>query len=119
MSSGADGSVAESRQQAYRFESTWFEDDGISSESKAELCTVEIAYVTGKTPEDGIAVEVVAKKQGKWEPLWVGNGIDIVLPVGEERPVVLENHAGDPATSTGRDKKGRRVWHVGVTATRG
>ena len=98
------------------FENGWLEDDGISAATKAHACKIDLAYAATAS---NIEVRIGVTKEGDFEPLWVGNGIDIVLPVGEERPVVLENRTGGPATSTGRDKKGRQVWHVGVTATRG
>jgi alpha-glucosidase (family GH31 glycosyl hydrolase) len=91
------------------FRSTWLEDDGISSEAKADLFEVTISYTVG---EDAIDVEVHTSKRGKWEPLWLPHGVDIILPVGEQRDV--KTAGAGKAEDKGRDSKGRRIWGVSI-----
>ncbi len=88
------------------FSSEWLEDDGISCEAKAEMAEVSIAYTVLGANE--ITVKVVVNKEGTWEPLWLGHGVDVILPVGEERSVKAKGGVED----RGRDAKGRRVWNV-------
>ncbi|KAJ9131013.1 Family 31 glycosyl hydrolase [Pleurostoma richardsiae] len=104
------GPAADSATTQQLFRSTWMEDDGISSESLAEMCVLQVAY---EPTEKSIVLEVQATKQGAWAPLWLTNGVDIILPVGEERRVVLTD--GKAAADQGRDLKGRRVWKVDVS----
>ena len=110
------GDAMDAEPGAKWFESSWLEDDGISAATKAHACKIDIAYAATAT---SIQVIIGVTKEGDFVPLWVEKGICILLPVGEERPVVLADRKGDPAVSAGRDKKDRQVWHVGVTVTSG
>lgn len=92
------------------FENVWYEDDGISAVAIAEkqLCTVTIVYeVTGG--EINVTVNVKKQKDSRWQPLWLSNGLNVILPIGEERKVVSKN-----ASERRRDDKGRTVWNVAV-----
>ncbi|KAG4221862.1 hypothetical protein PC116_g29662 [Phytophthora cactorum] len=91
------------------FHNTWLEDDGESLADKPTLCEVSIAYGVCC---DHIYAKVELKNHSKFEPLWVENGLMLVLPVGEERPVKSENN--QDLQDLGRDKKGRRIWKIGV-----
>ncbi|KAI1464834.1 glycoside hydrolase family 31 protein [Daldinia caldariorum] len=91
------------------FSNTWLEDDGVSPADKPTLCEASIDY--GVSSEH-IRARVVLKKYSEFEPLWVKNGVTLVLPVGEERPVKLEN--GGDVEDLGRDKKSRRIWKIDV-----
>lgn len=86
------------------FTNDWLEDDGISPEAKADLFSVTIAYAA---PAQSIQVKATYKKHGAFEPLWLGGGLNIVLPVGEER-VVVSNEG--QVRDAGRDETGRRIW---------
>ncbi|KAI1411988.1 glycoside hydrolase family 31 protein [Hypoxylon sp. FL1857] len=89
------------------FHNTWLEDDGVSPAEKADLCEVSISYGIS----DGeVRVKVELKKEGQLEPLWFKNGITVVLPVGEERPVKWEDGGSTNLEDLGRDEKGRRIW---------
>lgn len=71
-------------------------DDGVDSSSssvRSEECD---------TCKSGLAPS--------WFPKWLPSGIDIIVPVGEEREVV----GWDDLTShnMGRDARGRHVWHI-------
>ena len=99
---------------AAEFENTWFEDDGISSQAKAELATIKIAYTVGDSPEEPIGVKVQVTKEGQWEPLWLSNGVNIILPIGEERDVKPID-ASAVVADKGRDASGRCVWNVTVS----
>ncbi|KAK9418079.1 putative Family 31 glycosyl hydrolase [Seiridium unicorne] len=89
------------------FTSEWLEDDGISPAEKADLFTATIAYAASK---DGIIVKVSFNREGKFEPLWLRNGLHIVLPVGEERAVKLADGAQGQLHAGERDDKGRSTW---------
>ncbi|KAM0812766.1 putative Glycoside hydrolase family 31 N-terminal domain-containing protein [Seiridium cardinale] len=89
------------------FTSEWLEDDGISPAEKADLFTATIAYATSK---HGISVKVNFNREGKFEPLWLSNGLHIVLPVGEERAIKLADGAQGQLHAGERDEKGRSTW---------
>ncbi|CAK7246382.1 MAG: hypothetical protein STHCBS139747_008012 [Sporothrix thermara] len=100
------------------FTSTWLEDDGISAQGRSPIYEVQLAY----TPSaDSIAVSASAAVKvaatvadaPAWAPLWLASGLDVILPVGEERAVVAAA-AGGKVTDKGRDSKGRRVFHIDV-----
>jgi hypothetical protein len=92
------------------FRNTWMEDDGISSNAKADLFRIMIAYTVA---DDDITVEVRTTKEGEWQPLWLPNGVDVILPVGEEREIKTQN--GAKVEDKGRDSRGRRIWGVPIT----
>lgn len=94
------------------FESTWLEDDGVSAQAKVSYCTLRITYEVGKAYEDGISVSVDITKQGTWEPLWLSHGVNIILPIGEER--IVSAKQGSRLVDKGRDNRGRKVWNVSV-----
>jgi hypothetical protein len=94
------------------FENKWFEDDGISCEAEAGMCEFTISYTVG-TPDHSIIARVKVCKKGQWEPLWLSNGVDIILPAGEERKI--KNADGSRTEDKGRDNRGRRVWGICVT----
>ncbi|KAK8038097.1 Neutral alpha-glucosidase C [Apiospora phragmitis] len=94
------------------FTNQWFEDDGTSRVEKSDLCTFEIRYSTSSPDE--IQVGVSMKKQGEFEPLWVKNGITVVLPVGEERAVTMDDSAAGEVLDAGRDSKGRKLWKLKI-----
>ncbi|KIH93902.1 alpha-glucosidase [Sporothrix brasiliensis 5110] len=102
------------------FTTTWLEDDGISAEGRSPIYEISVAY----TPSAG-AIEVAASAAPKmastaqgddvpssWAPLWLSNGLDVILPVGEER--VVKAAGGQAVEDKGRDTKGRRVYHIAV-----
>ncbi|KAI1804454.1 glycoside hydrolase family 31 protein [Daldinia bambusicola] len=91
------------------FSNTWLEDDGVSPADKPTLCEVSIAYGVSS---DHIYAKVELRKYSEFEPLWVKNGVTLVLPVGEERLVKSED--GGDIEDLGRDKKTRRIWKIGV-----
>jgi hypothetical protein len=91
------------------FTNEWLEDDGISCAEKADLFTATIMYgVSG----DHIQVKVTTEKHGVFEPLWVKNGLSVILPVGEERVLELVDGEKGQVEDGGRDEKGRQVWKL-------
>lgn len=98
---------------SFTFENSWMEDDGISAQSKLDICTVRVAYTISSVPEDGIIVKVAVEKTKSWEPLWLAHGLDVILPVGEERSV-RSIERGATVAERDRDIKGRRVWNISV-----
>lgn len=94
------------------FRNTWLEDDGISSEAKAEIVEVEISYAVGGGNAIVVEVQVIGAKDGHWRPLWLSNGVDVILPVGEEREIRTAD--GSKAEDKGRDSRGRRIWGISV-----
>ncbi|PKS06088.1 hypothetical protein jhhlp_007922 [Lomentospora prolificans] len=93
------------------FENCWREDDGISAESQADICTIKVTYTVDMTPGDIIIAPVEVEKTRSWAPLWLHNGLDIILPVGDRRTV----RSGDEtvhAVYKGIDARGRAVWNI-------
>lgn len=109
--SNGDATAPSSREKIQWFNNHWFEDDGISCEAKADLCVATIVY--GVTATD-IQVRVTIVKMGSYEPLWLKNGVSVILPVGEERDVRIADGDKAKVDDSGRDEKGRRVWKVEV-----
>jgi hypothetical protein len=91
------------------FENSWLEDDGISCEAPADRCEVRLSYKA----DTAIALE--ATLHGKWKPLWLPHGLDIILPVGEERTVV--SMSPHEVTDKGKDTQGRRMFCIEVNTT--
>ncbi|KAK1838320.1 neutral alpha-glucosidase ab precursor [Colletotrichum chrysophilum] len=89
------------------FEDAWFEDDGISREQPAEYKFTVTYEIVGDEIKVAVRGEVFAGDGAKWKPLWAEKGVDVVLPVGEERGV-------SGATEKALDARGRRVWNVAV-----
>jgi hypothetical protein len=69
-------------------ETIWMEDDGISVVEVAEKHMAEFTIKYSATPKE-ISVSVAVNKT-MFEPPWFGNGLTIILPVGDERRVVSE-----------------------------
>ncbi|KAI0382485.1 glycoside hydrolase family 31 protein [Hypomontagnella monticulosa] len=91
------------------FHNTWLEDDGQSPVEQTTLCEVNIAYGVS----DGeIRVKIDLQQKGTFKPMWLANGVTVVLPVGEERPVKAD---GGDSRELARDAKGRRLWSVSVS----
>ncbi|TDZ16850.1 Alpha-glucosidase 2 [Colletotrichum orbiculare MAFF 240422] len=110
---GAEPEVVGDDIKGVVFEDAWFEDDGISNEVPAEYkFTVRYEVLDEKR----IRVEVqgaLAEGNGDaWKPLWAGEGIDVLLPIGEEREVVVK---GGEAKEKALDARGRRVWNLPVS----
>ncbi|KAL2066781.1 hypothetical protein VTL71DRAFT_2853 [Oculimacula yallundae] len=76
---------------------TWYEDDGIAA--KPEISTFTLTY---SSTAEGITVAL--KKSGKFNPVW--KEVDIILPIGEKRPVV---EAGAKCMQKD-DRRGRSVY---------
>lgn len=102
------------------FSNTWLEDDGLSAQGRSPIYELSVTYaVAGSkapiTVQASSSVKVPATVAGAapWSPLWLDNGLDIILPVGEER--VVQTADGKPAVEKGLDAKGRRVWHITIS----
>lgn len=103
------------------FTNTWLEDDGISSQGRSPIYELRLTYaVEGATApimvqvEAGIKVAATVQNAASWSPLWLDNGLDIILPVGEGRVVKVADMQ-KTAMDKGRDAKGRSVWNIKVT----
>ncbi|WQF85263.1 Putative glycoside hydrolase family 31, galactose mutarotase-like domain superfamily [Colletotrichum destructivum] len=94
------------------FEDSWYEDDGISREVAAEYkFSIRYEIVDGRISVEVKGVVTEGSREG-WSPLWLEKGVDVVLPVGEERSVVTQ---GGEAVEKTLDAKGRRVWNISVS----
>jgi hypothetical protein len=115
-SSSSSSAAGDAGSAPTTFVSTWLEDDGASSRAGAEMAAVRVAYsAVGTTMLD---VKVLVTREGAWEPLWLAGGVDVIMPVGDERTVISID-AGRGVTDKGRDEKGRRVWGVHVEVKSG
>ncbi|CAK7214047.1 hypothetical protein SCUCBS95973_002013 [Sporothrix curviconia] len=110
------GSTSTEGADAKTYTSTWLEDDGISAQGRSSIYEVTLAYTPLATAIDVSASAAVkdaatVADAPAWSPLWLPSGLDVILPVGEERAVTAGQQT---VTDKGRDSKGRRVYHVGV-----
>ncbi len=78
---------------------TWYEDDGISA--RPEISTFTLKYTAAT---DKIYVEF--ERTGNFIPLW--KELDIILPVGEKRPVSWTGGVCTP----GQETRGRLVFRL-------
>jgi alpha-glucosidase (family GH31 glycosyl hydrolase) len=114
------------------FETEWFEDDGVSAAHIADVqrCTVTLEYTVhfdsdkNSTGDAGIDIKCAIKGTGKretggtglaWQPLWLDNGLDIVLPRGLGIKVngavdVTEARSGSEVYAS----EGRNIWNIPV-----
>ncbi|KAN0109939.1 glycoside hydrolase family 31 protein [Hyaloscypha variabilis] len=88
---------ASNKEYAY----VWYEDDGISS--KLEKATFTLRW--SSTTE---TVNVRVEKAGSYTPLW--EDLEIILPVGDRRSVVLRDGA---ACQRVGESRGRAVFRMG------
>ncbi|KAH6654155.1 family 31 glycosyl hydrolase [Truncatella angustata] len=93
------------------FTNEWLEDDGISPEGKADLFSVNISY---GVHADQVQVSVTYDRPGRFEPLWLKAGLNIALPIGDERALKLSGNAQGQLHNEGRDEKGRYIWRYTV-----
>lgn len=114
------------------FETTWHEDDGISAAHVADIqrCTITLEYTVSigldksNAGDAGIDVRCTVKGTGRrekggtgvtWQPLWLDNGLDVVLPLGVGSKVtgasdVTEARIGSKTYNSG----GRKIWNIPV-----
>ncbi|KAG8162364.1 hypothetical protein KVR01_008129 [Diaporthe batatas] len=124
---GQTSSVDSSARKAV-FETTWHEDDGSSAAHIADVqrCTITLEYTVDLHSESGgIDVKCTIKGTGKrekdgtglaWQPLWLDNGLDVVLPRGLGAKVngasdVTDARSGSEAYAS----QGRNIWNIPVT----
>ena len=87
------------------FENTWLEDDGVSP-APAKIASFSLNY--SASPKE-VTVDFEADTDF-FRPPWLANGVDIILPVGDDRPIITTN--GDKLESRRVDEKGRRRFHL-------
>lgn len=114
------------------FETTWHEDDGTSALHVADVqrCTITLEYTVNlgsgerSTDDAGIDVRCTIRGSGQrenggtgvtWQPLWLDNGLDVVLPPGVASEVtggsdVTEARSGSETYAS----EGRKIWNIPV-----
>lgn len=88
------------------FRNSWMEDDGISPEP-AKVAKFDIAY---KASQSEVKVSFTFDCSA-FSPPWVSHGISIILPVGDNRPVVSAR-GGQKVEERRVDARGRRRFHL-------
>lgn len=114
------------------FETIWHEDDGISAAQVADVqrCTITLEYTVNfdsdnkNANEVGIDVSCTIKGRGQrenggtglqWQPLWLDNGLDIVLPRGIKVKVNGATDVTGASSSSGAySSEGRNMWNIPV-----
>ena len=86
------------------FESTWFEDDGISLKPKISSFTVRYS-----STEEKVVVALVRGEGDDYMPQW--KDLYVILQNGDRRFVVSEKD-GKVLESLGEDKRGRVVYRM-------
>lgn len=110
------------------FETTWHEDDGTSAAhiADAQRCTITLEYTVDlHSDKAGVDVKCTIKGAGHrekggtgltWQPLWLDNGLDVVLPKGINLKV---NGASDVTDARSGCEtyasQGRNIWNLSVT----
>lgn len=84
-----------------KYEYTWYEDDGISSE--LDMTTFTLHW---SVDEERLSVRL--EKKGDYVPAWKEEGLEIILPVGDKRVVVSDGRLCDVS----RESRGRRVFKI-------
>jgi alpha-glucosidase (family GH31 glycosyl hydrolase) len=98
----------EDRSNGTVYETSWMEDDGISTVEVAEKQMAKFTIRYSATPKQ---ISVWFKAEAKtFEPPWVVNGLTFILPVGDARPVVGDD--GCSVESRRRDESGRERYQV-------
>lgn len=91
---------------------TWYEDDGLSADPVISRFTIEYSCT-----EEDISIRFTPKiEDNGFVPLW--KELDIILPVGDNRKVVLEDDSKAPAAPVGKDRKERMVFRIPVLVRR-
>lgn len=93
-----------------KYANTWMEDDGISP-PPAKVATFEISY-TASASEVNVNF---TSDCASFMPPWFEHGIDVILPVGDNRPVVMAEDSQKPE-SRRADTRGRRRFHIAQEA---
>ncbi|EME48384.1 glycoside hydrolase family 31 protein [Dothistroma septosporum NZE10] len=93
----ADGTV---------YSNKWLEDDGISP-PPAKIAKFTLSY-TATRSEVKVSFE---KDTDAFLPPWVENGLTIILPVGDFRPVVSSDDSAI-VKARGTDESGRERYHI-------
>ncbi|TIC93692.1 Neutral alpha-glucosidase C [Colletotrichum higginsianum] len=102
---GSDAESGANDVKGVVFKDSWYEDDGISREVAAEYkFTIRYEIVDGRISVEVKGAVTEGSREG-WSPLWLEKGVDVVLPVGEERSVITQ---GGEAVEKTLDAKGRR-----------
>lgn len=131
-STGQNSLPAPSPHNKVVFEATWHEDDGISAAHVADVqrCTISLEYAVSLSPDktntadSGIDVRCTIKGSGQrekggtglnWQPLWLDNGLDVVLPLGVGTKIngasdVTEARSGSETYAS----EGRKIWNIPV-----
>jgi alpha-glucosidase (family GH31 glycosyl hydrolase) len=83
------------------YRATWYEDDGISARPDISNFTVQYSSTASH-----IDVHVEKGKENKYVPVW--RDISIILPFGDQRPVISRGQA----LSRNEDSRGRSVFSL-------
>jgi hypothetical protein len=87
------------------WESTWFEDDGLSANPSISSFTISYGSTAATVR---VKFEKHIPENGGFVPLW--KHLAIVLPVFDER--VVAGESGKTVLDQGRDRHGRRVFQI-------
>ena len=87
------------------YETTWYEDDGMSAVHKNKISTYTIAYTTTETE---VKVKFSKDESSGFKAVW--KTLDVILPPGDLRKVVAANEGNVKQLST--DHLGRKQFTV-------
>lgn len=98
----------EDKSQGVTYTTSWMEDDGISIVEVAEkqMAKFTISY-SATSKEISVSFEV---EKSDFEPPWLKNGLVVILPVGEDRPVV--SGVGRLVEARRQDGDGRKRYQI-------
>lgn len=98
----------EEMSQGTTYTTSWMEDDGISIVEVAEKQMAKFTVSYSATPRE-ISVSFDVEKSG-FEPPWLKNGLIVILPVGDKRPVISGD--GRAVEARRQDGEGRKRYQI-------
>lgn len=98
----------EDRSTGEVFTTSWMEDDGISTVETVEKHMAKFTISYSATAKE-VRVSVKAETT-TFEPPWCKGGLAIILPVGDNRPVVSSN--GATVEQRPQDECGRKRYQI-------
>jgi alpha-glucosidase (family GH31 glycosyl hydrolase) len=87
------------------YETTWYEDDGVSVVTKNKISEYKISYSTTETE---VLVKFSRDESSGFTAPW--KTLVVVLPAGDER--IVKGEDGQSATDLGKDTQGRRQFEL-------
>lgn len=115
------------------FETVWYEDDGVSASHIADTqrCTITLEYTVGvgfdsnESGDMSIDAKCTIRGTGQrenggtgltWQPLWLDNGLDVILPSGLGIGITGASDVTEARSRSETYTSGdRKIWNIPVS----